>query len=148
VLARIRELEQLLGPLLPILDALQEEFGYVDKAAVPLIANALNLPQAEVDSVITIYLDLRDAPAGHHLLRLCRAEACQSMGSDQTIRHVENRLGIKLGHTTDDGSLTINAIYCLGMCASPPAAMLDGKVYGRVSPQVADFLIDLVQRRP
>jgi formate dehydrogenase subunit gamma len=70
------------------------------------------------------------------------------MGCEQTIRHVENRLGIKLGETTDDGSFTIRAIYCLGMCASPPAAMLDGKLYGRVSPQVADFLIDLAQGRP
>lgn len=146
-LVRIKELEDLPGALLPILHALQEEFGYVDKAAVPLIATALNLSQAEVHGVITFYHDFRHAPPGRHVLKLCRAEACQSMGCDKTIQHVENRLGIALGHTTDDGSVTVEPVYCLGLCALSPAAMLDGKPYGRVSPQVADFLIDSARRR-
>jgi formate dehydrogenase subunit gamma len=146
-LVRIRELEHLPGALLPILHALQDEFGYVDEAAVAPVASALNLSHAEVHGVITFYHDFRHAPPGRHVLKLCRAEACQSMACDKTIQHVENRLGIKLGQTTDDGSFTVEPVYCLGLCALSPAAMLDGKPYGRVSPQVADFLIDSARRR-
>ena len=142
----IRELEHLPGPLLPILHALQDEFGYVDKAAIPLIADALNLSHAEVHGVISFYHDFRHTPRGKHLLKVCRAEACQSMGCEKTIRHVENRLGVHLGETTGDGSFTVDAVYCLGNCALSPAVMLDGKLYGRVSPEVAEFLIDNAQR--
>jgi formate dehydrogenase subunit gamma len=146
-LAQIKELAHLSGALLPILHALQEEFGYVDEAAVPLVAAALNISQAEVYGVITFYHDFRHVAPGRHVLKLCRAEACQSMACDKTIQYVENRLGIKLGETTADGSFTVEPVYCLGLCALSPAAMLDGKPYGRVSPQVADFLIDSARRR-
>jgi len=145
-LVRIRELEHLPGALLPILHALHDEFGYVDAAAVPLIADTLNISDAEVHGVISFYHDFRQSPPGRHHLKLCRAEACQSMGCDRTIQHVENRLGIKLGETTIDGSLTVDPVYCLGLCALSPAAMLDGKPYGRVSPQIADYLIDSARR--
>ena len=145
-LARIQELERLPGALLPILHALQDEFGYVDKAAIPLVASALNLSHAEVHGVVSFYHDFRHDPAGRHVLKLCRAEACQSMGCEKMIRHVENRLGVKLGATTEDQSFTVEAVYCLGNCALSPAVMLDGKLYGRVSSDVADFLIDDAKR--
>jgi formate dehydrogenase subunit gamma len=145
-LARIQELERLPGALLPILHALQDEFGYVDKAAVPLIASALNLSHAEVHGVISFYHDFRHDAPGRHILKMCRAEACQSMGCEKMIGHVENRLGIKLGQTTEDRSFTVDAVYCLGNCALSPAVMLDGKLYGRVSSDVADFLIDDAKR--
>ena len=134
------------GALLPILHALQDEFGYVDKAAVPLIADALNLSHAEVHGVISFYHDFRLTPPGRHVLKMCRAEACQSMGCESTIRHVQDRLGVKLGETTEDRSFTVEPVYCLGNCALSPAVMLDGKLYGRVSSEVADFLIDSAQR--
>jgi formate dehydrogenase subunit gamma len=146
-LTRIRDLQQLPGALLPILHSLQEEFGYVDKAAVPLIAEALNLSQADVHGVITFYHDFRHHAPGRHVLKLCRAEACQSMGCEKTIEHVEKRLGVKLGGTTEDESFTVEAVYCLGNCSLSPAAMLDGKPYGRVTPQVADFLVDEARRK-
>jgi formate dehydrogenase subunit gamma len=145
-LARIQELERLPGALLPILHALQDEFGYVDKAAVPLIASALNLSHAEVYGVISFYHDFRHEEPGRHVLKMCRAEACQSMGCEKMIGHVEDRLGIKLGETTEDRSFTVEAVYCLGNCALSPAVMLDGKLYGRVSSDVADFLIDDAKR--
>jgi formate dehydrogenase subunit gamma len=145
-LSLIRELGHLPGALLPILHALQDEFGYVDKAAVPLIAETLNVSQAEVHGVISFYHDFRHAPAGRHVLRMCRAESCQSMGCESMIRHVEKRLAVKLGETTKDGSFTVEPVYCLGNCALSPAVMLDGKLYGRVSAEVADFLIDNAQR--
>ena len=145
-LTLIKELESVPGALLPILHTLQDEFGYVDKAAVPMIAEVLNLSHAEVHGVVSFYHDFRHAPAGKHVLKMCRAEACQSMGCENTIRHVEERLGVRLGETTGDRSFTVDAVYCLGNCALSPAVMLDGKLYGRVSREVADFLIDSAQR--
>ena len=146
-LSRIKEWEHRPGALLPILHALQDEFGYIDEAAVPLIADALNISRAEVHGVISFYHDFRHAPPGRHVLKMCRAEACQSMGCEKVIRHVEGRLGIQLGDTTEDGSLTVDQVFCLGLCALSPAVMLDGKPYGRVSSEVADSLIDSARRR-
>jgi formate dehydrogenase subunit gamma len=135
------------GALLPILHALQEEFGYVDPSVVPAIADALNLSKAEVHGTISFYHDFRHHPPGRHVLKMCRAESCQSMGCDAVIGHVEKKLGAKLGETTADGTFTLDAVYCLGNCSLSPAVLLDGKPYGRVSAQVADFLIDDARRR-
>jgi formate dehydrogenase subunit gamma len=145
-LFRIQELERLPGALLPILHALQEEFGYIDKAAIPLIASALNISHAEVHGVISFYHDFRHEPGGRHTMKVCRAESCQAMGCDTMIRHVEDKLGVKLGGTTEDRAVTLEPVYCLGNCALSPAVMLDGKLYGRVSSEVADFLIDDARR--
>jgi formate dehydrogenase subunit gamma len=143
---RIEELAKVPGALLPILHALQDEFGYVDEAAVPLIARALNVSQAEVHGTISFYHDFRHAAPGRHVLKICRAEACQSMGCDGLIRHVESRLGVRLGETTPDGTFTVEQIFCLGLCATSPSVMLDGRPYGRVTPQMADSLIDNARR--
>jgi len=144
--SRIQELAHLPGALLPILHALQDDFGHIHTAAVPLIADALNLSHAEVHGVITFYHDFRYEPRGKHVLKLCRAESCQAMGCESMIRYVEDRLGARLGETTDDQLFTLEPVYCLGNCALSPAVMLDGKLYGRVSSDVADSLIDNAQR--
>ncbi|HTW67920.1 MAG TPA: formate dehydrogenase subunit gamma [Bryobacteraceae bacterium] len=144
--ARIRELEHLPGALLPILHALQEDFGYIDAAATPLIAEALNISHAEVHGVISFYHHFRQKPAGRHTLWICRAESCQSMGCEKLVEQVEQRAGIKIGETTPDGSLTVEQVFCLGNCALSPAVLLDGQPYGRVSPNVADFLVDSATR--
>ncbi|HLH42530.1 MAG TPA: formate dehydrogenase subunit gamma [Bryobacteraceae bacterium] len=145
--ATIDRLARLPGALLPILHALQEEFGYVDRAAIPLIAQALNISKAEVHGAITFYHDFRHSPPGRHTLKICRAEACQSMGCGKIVAHVENRLGVKLGQTTQDGSFSVEQVFCLGLCALSPAVMLDGKPYGRVTAELADSLIDGARRR-
>jgi formate dehydrogenase subunit gamma len=145
-LSRIRELEQLPGALLPILHALQDEFGYIDAEAIPLVADRLNLSKAEVHGAVSFYHDFRNTPPGRHILRICRAEACQSMGCESLVAHVEKRLGVKMGQTTADRSFTVEPVYCLGNCALSPSAMLDGRPYGRVSADVADFLIDSARR--
>lgn len=142
VTERIQALQHLPGALLPILHALQEEFGYIDDAMIPLAAEALNLSHAEVHGVISFYHDFRRTPPGRHVLQICRAEACQSMGCNGLIEHVEKRLGVRLGETTPDGNFTLRPIYCLGNCALSPAVMLDGQPYGRVSAAVADSLIE------
>ena len=144
--ARIQELEQLPGALLPILHALQEEFGYIDPSATPMIADALNLSQAEVHGVISFYHHFRRKPAGRHTLWICRAESCQSMGCEKLVEQVERRAGIKIGETTPDGSLTVEQVFCLGNCALSPAVLLDGQPYGRVSGNVAEFLVDSATR--
>lgn len=145
-LGRIRELAAMPGALLPILHSLQEEFGYVDEAAVPIIARELNISQAEVHGVISFYHDFRREPAGRHLLQICRAEACQSMGCESLVQHVERKLGIRVGDTTADRSITLKPVYCLGNCALSPAVMLDGKPYGRVTPTTVDALINNSRR--
>ena len=121
------------GAVLPILHALQEAFGCVPAAAVPLIAEALNLSRAEVHGVVSFYHDFRREPRGRHVLKVCQAEACQAMGARKLAAHVQDRLGVKLGETTLDGRVTVEAVYCLGLCATGPSAMLDGKPIGRAS---------------
>lgn len=145
-LDRIQELRHLPGALLPILHALQEEFGYVDEAAIPLMAEALNISEAEVHGVVSFYHDFRRTPPGRHVLRVCRAESCQAMGCGKLIEHIEKRAQIKLGETTSDGRLTIEPVYCLGNCALSPAVVFDSQPYGRVSANVVDALIDRAER--
>jgi formate dehydrogenase subunit gamma len=140
--AIVNELKHLEGPMLPILHALQERFGYVDREAVPLVADALNVSKAEVHGVITFYHDFRDAPAGRHVLKICRAEACQSMGCERLVDHLAAEHGIAMGETTPDGRLTIEAVYCLGNCALSPAAMLDGQLIGRLDESTLDLLVE------
>ncbi|MEX0408541.1 formate dehydrogenase subunit gamma [Aquibium sp. LZ166] len=126
------------GPLLPILLGIQEEFGYVPSEALPIIAEKLNLSRAEVHGVATFYHDFRKHPAGRHVLKLCQAEACQSMGSDQVAAMVKSALGIGFHETAADGSVTLEPVYCLGLCACAPAAMLDGAVIGRLDADMVD----------
>jgi len=129
------------GPLLPILQSIQEEFGYIDEAAEPLIAQALNITRAEVHGVVTFYHDFRREPAGRHVLKLCRAEACQSTGGDSLVAQAEAWLGVRMGGTAPDGSVTLEPVYCLGLCATAPSAMLDGRVLGRLNRSRLDALL-------
>jgi formate dehydrogenase subunit gamma len=129
------------GALLPILQALQEEFGYIDREAELLIADILNLSRAEVHGVVTFYHDFRHAPPGRHVLRLCRAEACQSTGGDKLIACAEAKVGVAIGNTTADGRISLEPVYCLGLCATAPSAMLDGRVVGRLDEQKLDALL-------
>lgn len=131
-MAIVDELKGLEGPLLPILHGIQDEFGYVPREALPVIASELNLSRAEVHGVVSFYHDYRSAPAGRHVLKLCQAESCQSMGSDAVADRFRQLLGIDFHETTPDGSVTLEPVYCLGLCACSPSAMLDGQVIGRI----------------
>ncbi len=134
------------GALLPILHALQAEFGYIDRAAIPLIAEILNLSRAEVYGVVTFYHDFRSTPPGRHVLKLCRAEACQSTGGGALAARAEARLGVALGNTSPDGAVTLEPVYCLGLCATAPAAMIDGRPVGRLDEAKLDALLAGVHR--
>ena len=142
----IREHKAVEGPLLPILHALQETFGYIDQAAEPILAEALNISRAEVHGVVTFYHDFRHAPAGRHVLKLCRAEACQAAGGDALAARAESKHGISLGNTTADGRITVEAVYCLGLCSVSPSAMIDGKVVARLDAKKLDGLLAEVDR--
>jgi formate dehydrogenase subunit gamma len=134
------------GGTLVMLHALQEAFGYVPEPAIPMVAAALNLSRAEVHGVFTFYHDFRREPAGRHVLKLCRAEACQAAGGDALASRAEAKLGIAMGNTTADRHVTLEPIYCLGLCATAPSAMLDGRVVGRLNEARLDALVAEAER--
>ncbi len=121
------------GPLLPILHDIQAEWGFVPEEAQPILAEALGMTRAEVHGVVSFYHDFRDHPAGRHVLRLCRAEACQSMGGDALADQVRTALGIDFHETTPDGRLTLEPVFCLGLCACAPSAQMGDRLLGRAS---------------
>jgi formate dehydrogenase subunit gamma len=129
------------GPALPILHAIQEALGHVPEAAVPVVAEALNISRAEMHGIVTFYHDFRHEPAGRRRLKLCRAEACQAAGGHALAERVRARLGLDFGETSADGKVTLEAVYCLGLCATAPAAMLDGRPMGRLGAERADALV-------
>jgi formate dehydrogenase subunit gamma len=134
------------GPLLPVLHAIQRAFGCVPESAVPIVAEALNLSRAEVHGVVTFYHDFKSEPRGRHVVKLCRAEACQAAGADALAARAEAALGVAIGGTTPDHRVTLEPVYCLGLCATAPSAMLDDRVVGRLDAPRLDALIAEAQR--
>jgi len=130
-----------IGALLPVLHAIQDKLGHVPPDAVPMIANALNLSRAEVHGVISFYHDFRTEPPGEHIVHLCRAEACQAMGSRELEQHARERLGVGYGQTTADGLFTLEPVYCLGNCACAPSIRINDDIHARVSAARFDELI-------
>lgn len=132
------------GPTLtlPILHALQAVFGYIPAQAIPLVAAHLNISRADVHGIVSFYHDFRRAPPGRHTLRLCRAEACQSVGSEAIAESIHAALGIDWHNTTADGAVTLEPVFCLGLCASGPAALVDGEPVGRLTAERARELLE------
>lgn len=130
------------GPLLQVLHAVQEKLHYIPPAAIPLIADALNLSRAEVHGVVTFYHYFRQRMPGRSVIQICQAESCRSMHSEQLTEHAKRRLGVDFHQTTADGRYTLEPVYCLGNCACSPAVMIDGELYGRVTNEQLDALID------
>jgi formate dehydrogenase subunit gamma len=129
------------GAALPILHALQEHFGYVDKAAIGLIAQALNLSKAEIHGVVTFYHDFRDAPVDAPVLKLCRAESCQAMGCEDLVAHLAAAHGLGPDKADPNDRLRIETVYCLGNCALSPAALLDDEPIGRLDASRLDAIV-------
>ncbi len=136
------------GALLPILHDVQDALGCVPAEAVPEIASALNLSRAEVHGVITYYHHFRAQPAGRCVVRVCRAEACQAMGADALLAHVERRLGCAMHATSADGAWSLEPVFCFGLCASSPAVMVGEELHARVTPQRFDSLVAERQAAP
>ena len=134
------------GAALPMLHALQKTFGHIPRAAVPMVASALNVSRAEVHGIVSFYHDFREAPPGAHVLKLCRAEACQSMGGDAIAAAAIEHLQIGWSETTPDGRITLEPVFCLGLCACAPAAMLDDKVVGALDTARLSALLENVRQ--
>ena len=128
------------GALMPLLHAIQEALGHIPPDAVPVIAKGLNLSRAEVHGVITYYHFFRQAPAGRHVVQVCRAESCQARGADALLAHAEQVFGCKTHSTRADGAITLEPVYCLGMCASSPAIQIDDRLHARMTPQKLERL--------
>jgi len=137
----VAEMHSMPGALLPILHAVQDALGHVPDAAVAEIAQGLNLSRAEVHGVITYYHHFRQQPAGRRVLQVCRAESCQAMGSEALWAHACLRLGLNDGGTTSDGGVTLEPVYCLGLCASSPAVALNERPRARMSAAKLDALL-------
>jgi len=137
----IEKQSSLQGAALPILHALQEHFGYIDTAAIPLIAQALNVSRAEVHGTMTFYHDFRQAPVDGDVLKLCRAEACQSMGCEALVAHLSQAYGIEIGGHNPQARLHVETVYCLGNCALSPSALLNGEPIGRVDRARLDAIV-------
>lgn len=129
------------GAMLPILHAIQERLGWVPDEAVPVIAEALKRSRAEVHGVVSFYPHFRTQPPGRHVVQICRAESCRAMGAEALEAHARSRLGIDFDRTTDDGAVTLEAVYCLGNCACSPAIRVDDEIVGRVDGARFDALI-------
>jgi len=130
------------GGLIPALQAIQERFGHVPRAALKLLANGFNITEAETYGVASFYHDFRlDRPAGRRTIKLCRAEACQAVGAGPIASRVKERLGIDWGGTTADGEWSLEPVFCLGLCACGPSAMIDGEVHGRLDPDAVEKLL-------
>lgn len=138
----IEGLSSLEGATLPILHALQDAFGCVLDAAVPLVADVLNLSRAEIHGCVTFYHDFRRAPPGRHVVKLCRAEACQACGGDEVHAQVKRHLGVDWHGTTADGQVTLEPVFCLGLCACGPAALVDGEPVARLSLAALEGALD------
>lgn len=130
------------GALLPVLHAVQDTLGYVPPESLAVIAHELNLTRADVHGVVTFYHHFRSAQAGRHVVRLCRAEACQALGSRQLEAHAKQSLGIDFHETTADGAVTLEPVYCLGNCGCGPSVLVDNdQLHGRVTAAMFDALI-------
>lgn len=130
-----------IGPLMPVLHSIQEALGCVPPEAVPIMARAMNLSRAEIHGVMSFYHDFRTQPPGEHVVQLCRAEACQAMGSRDLEAHVRRSLGVDFGETTADGRFTLEPVYCLGNCACTPSIRIGDDIHARVTPEKFDALI-------
>ena len=148
VLEACARLKILPGALLPVLHAVQEALTFVPKDAVPLIARELNLSIAEVHGVVSFYHYFLQERPGRHVLHLCRAEACQALGSVALEAHAKQKLGVDFHGTTSDGAITLEPVYCLGNCALGPSMMIDQQLHGRVTVERFDAFVTSSRERP
>lgn len=139
--AIIAEHAAMAGPTLPTLHAIQQAFGHIPAAAIQMIADSENRSRAEIHGVVTFYHDFREAPAGRHVVKVCRAEACQAMGGDAVAARIAHCLDLDYGQTSAGGAVTLENVYCLGLCATAPSAMVDDRLCGRLTPEKAERLL-------
>ena len=129
------------GGLLPLLQDIQEDLGYIPPQSIPAIAEVMNLSAAEVHGVISFYHDFKSAPGARHQLQVCVAESCQAAGSAALEQAAREMLGVDFGQVTDDGHIGLEKVFCLGNCACSPSVRIDNETYARLD---ADKLSSLI----
>jgi len=134
--------------LLEILHDLQARIGHVPDDAAAELAEALNLSRADVHGVVSFYHDFRTKAGGRNTLKICRAEACQSLGCEELLAYAEQRTATACGATSSNGLVSLETVYCLGNCALAPAAMLNDRLVGRLSREKLDTLLERTQEYP
>ena len=133
------------GPAMPILHAIQDAYGFVPDDAIPVVAAALNLSRAEVHGLVSFYHDFRRHPAGRTVLKLCRAEACQARGAERVAAYAASALGITWHQTTPDGAVTLEPVFCLGLCAAAPCGMVNERTVARLDLARVDAIVEAAQ---
>jgi NADH-quinone oxidoreductase subunit E len=128
--------------LIPILQAVQGELGYLPEEAIRSIAHHLRLPPSRVFGVITFYAQFRLTPRGRHTVRVCRGTACHVRGGAAVVKAVQNVTGIQPGETSDDMRFTFETVACIGACALAPTVVADENTYGEMTPENAKELLD------
>jgi len=136
------------GGLLPVLHALQDTLGYVPPETEPVIAKAFNISRAEIHGVVSFYHHFRTTRPGRNVVRICLAEACQSMGAEALREHAKSSLKIDMHQTTADGAISLEPVYCLGNCACSPAVMVNNDLHGRVSAKRFDAIVAQLRKQP
>jgi len=121
--------------LIPLLQAIQQAFGYIPPEAIPRIAKALGLFPSHVQGVITFYAQLYTAPRGKNIVRVCRGTACHVRGGKTILKLVKRQLGIEEGETTPDMEYTLETVACIGVCALAPNMVVNNKIYGNMNPK-------------
>lgn len=129
------------GNLIPILQKVQEQCGYVPREAVEIIAKELNIYPVEIYEILTFYAQFRLTPRGKHTIKVCLGTACHVMGGQDIFNYVSRKLGIRAGETTQDGLFTLERVACLGCCGMAPVVVVDEQVFGRQTVQSVDALL-------
>lgn len=125
------------GALIPVLQEVQSELGYLSQDSLKAIAEGLAIPLSQVYGVATFYTQFRLKPIGQHLVRVCHGTACHVGGAEKVSAAIEAGLGVKDGETTADGKFTVESVACLGCCSLAPVMMVDNETFGRLTPESA-----------
>ncbi len=120
--------------VIPLLQEIQKRHGYLPEDMIEAVADVIGVPSSEIFGVATFYSQFRSTPMGEHLIKVCKGTACHVSGADVLFSSLSDELNVGEGETTDDGMFTLDAVACLGCCSLAPVIMVDGKVYGKLTP--------------
>jgi NADH-quinone oxidoreductase subunit E len=130
------------GALIPLLQDVQKEYGYVPKEAIEIIAKELKILPIQIYEILTFYAQFYLSPRGKHTIKVCQGTACHVMGGKEILEYLSNKLGIKEGETTKDGMFSLERVACLGCCGMAPVIVIDDDFYGNCTYQKVDFAVN------
>jgi len=128
-------------PLIPLVQRIQNEFGYIPPQSIPIIAEALKLFPSQVQGVISFYEQLHTRPRGRKIVRVCRGTACHVRGGKTILKLAKQNLGIEEGETTPDMEYTLETVACIGVCALAPNIVIGDRVFGHMNPKKIEQLM-------